>query len=71
MERFSQIYPELAVTRNGIILNDDRIVLPDSSQKKAVELAHRGTHSGQSGLERRLRYHFFFYDMFKKVKEFL
>ena len=36
-----------------------------------MELAHRGSHPGESSIERRLRYHFFFYDMQKKVKDFV
>ena len=35
--------------------------------KKAINLAHQGSHTGESGLERRLRYHFFFHGMHEKV----
>jgi hypothetical protein len=59
------------VTGNGIILKDERIVLPEKLQEMAIQIAHRGAHPGQSGLERRLRYHFFLHDMNKKVKEFV
>ena len=71
VQKFSQIYPELMITGNGIIFKDDRIVLPENLQGKAMELAHRGSHTGQSGIERRLRFHFFFHDMYKKTKQFL
>ena len=50
---------------------DDRILLPKGLQEKAMELAHRGTLSGQSGLESRLWYHFFFHNMFQKTQKFL
>ena len=71
VQRFKQILPELTITGNGIILKDDRIVLPVSLQQKAIELAHRGAHPGQSGMERRLRYHFFFHNMYRLVEKFV
>jgi hypothetical protein len=71
VQRFKSILPQLTVTGNGIILKDERIVLPEKLQEMAIQIAHRGAHPGQSGLERRLRYHFFFHDMNKKVKEFV
>ena len=37
----------------------------------AIELSHRGAHPGRCGIERRLRNHFFFHDMFYKVHEFV
>ena len=45
----------------------DRIILPKSLQEKAIALAHCGSHPGQSGMERRLNYHFFSYNMLEKV----
>ena len=71
VQKFKQILPELTVTGNGILLKGDRIVLPESLQAVAIELAHRGAHPGQSGMERRLRFHFFFHDMFRKVEKFV
>ena len=71
VQKFKPILSELTVTGNGIVLKDDRIVLPLALQATAIELAHRGAHPGQSGMERRLRYHFFFHDMFKKVGQFV
>jgi hypothetical protein len=71
VKKFSQIYSELTVTGNGIILKSDRIVLPEALHQTAIELAHRGSHPAQSSMERRLRSHFFFHDMDKKVSKFL
>ncbi len=71
VQRFKSIPPQLTVTGNGMILKDEGIVLPGKLQEMAIQIAHRGAHPGQSGLERRLRYHFFFHDMSKKVKEFV
>ena len=71
VRKFSPIMHELTLAANGIIMKHDRMVLPTSLQGKAIELAHRGSHPGRSGMERRLRYHFFFHDMFGKVKDFV
>ena len=67
LRKFHKILSELTVTGNGIILKGDRIVLPETLQDLAVQLAHRGNHPGQSGIVRRLRSHFFFHDMDAKV----
>ena len=64
VQMFREIMSELTLTGNGIILKGERIVLPETLQIKAIELA-------QSGLQRRLRYHFFFHGMDTKVKEFV
>ena len=69
--KFDQILSELMIAGNGVIFKSDRIVLPETLQQKAMELAHRGTHPAQSGLERRLRFHFFFHNMYEKTKKFL
>ena len=71
LKKFQQILPELTLTANKIVLKSERIILPNSLQDMAIELAHRGSHPGQSGIERRLRSHFFFHDMQKKVEAFV
>ena len=71
LKKFSKILPELTVTGNGIVLKSERIVLPSALQSIAIELAHRGSHPGQSSMERRLRSHFFFHGMGEKVDTFL
>ena len=65
VQEFENILTEVTITGNGILFKVDCIILPKSLQEKA--LAHRGSHPGQSGLERRLNYHFFFYNMLEKV----
>ena len=71
IRRFSKILPELTITGNGIILKAHRIVLPESLQQLAIELAHRGSHPAQSSMERRLRAHFYFHDMSSKIDKLL
>ena len=69
LKNFNAILTELTITGNGFILKGDRIVLPDSLQDSSVQLAHRGSHPGQSGIARRLRSHFFFHDMDSKISK--
>ena len=71
VQRFQNVLPELTITENGIILKGEKIVLPNSLQDTAIRLAHRGAHPGQSGLERRLRYHFFLHNMEKNIEDFV
>ena len=70
MKEFKGILNELTITDNGIIFKEDRMVLPKSLQSECIALAHKGAHPGQSGLLRRLRYHFFFPKMNKSVDRF-
>ena len=69
--KFRQILPEISITSKGILLKSGRIILPKSLQITAIELAHRGNHPRQNGIEKRLRYHFFFYNMKDQVTEFI
>lgn len=66
--KFSPILDTITTTNSGILLKDDRIILPISLQEDAIQLAHQGSHTGQSGLQRRMRYHFFFHQMNEKIK---
>ena len=59
LRKFTPILSEITVTANGILLKDERIILPESLHQRAIELAHRGSHPGEIGLQQRLRYHFF------------
>ena len=69
--KFEEILPEITVTGNGIRLKGERIILPEALQDAAIRLAHSGSHPGKSGMERRLRYHFFFHNMNMKVDQFV
>ena len=71
LKRFSQILNQIIITGNGILMKEEKIILPKSLQKFAINLAHQGAHPGQSGMQRRLRYHFFFHDMDKQVNEYV
>ena len=62
---FKQILPKITETGNGILLKDERIILPDSLQNHVIQLAHQGNHPGRSGLKKCLRSHFFFFNLNK------
>ena len=67
--KFSPILHTISTTNSGMLLKEERIILPKSLQEDAVQLAHQGSHVGQSGLQRRLRYHFYFHGMNEMVKK--
>ena len=69
--KFQTILPEITITGNGILLKNERIILPESLQTSAITLAHQGSHPGLSSMERRLRFHFFFHDLQNKVSKVL
>ena len=71
VRKFTRILPEITIASSGILLKGERIILPDELQLLAIQLAHRGSHPGQSCMERRLRYHFYFQDMNVKVQKFI
>jgi hypothetical protein len=71
LRKFEQLLSEITIAGNGILFKGERIILPESLQSAAIQLAHRGSHPGRSGIERRLRYHFFFHNMHSKVKQFV
>ena len=69
--KFKEILPEITVTGNNILLKRERIIRSEALQDAAIRLAHRGSHPCKSGIERRLRYHFFFHNMNMKVDQFV
>ena len=71
VRKFENILPETTITGNRILFKGDCVILPTLLQEKAIALVHHGNHPGQPGLERRLRYHFFLYNMLEKVKIFI
>ena len=70
IRKFNSILQEITIMGNGI-LKGERIILLEKLQTLAMELIHRESHPGQTGIQWRLRFHFFFHYMAKKVKEFI
>ena len=64
---FKNIKDELTVTSNGLILRGSRIVIPESLQQRAIDLAHE-THPGLSKTKALLREKVWFPNIDKMVK---
>ena len=60
VRKFQGVMQEITIMGNGILMKGERIVLPEKLQTLAMELAHRGSPPGQTGIQRRLRFLFFF-----------
>ena len=60
---------DLTISDTGLILKDERIVLPKSLWKLAVEKAHQGGHPGMTNMKRRLRTHFWIPKMNELVEK--
>ena len=51
-----------------LVLKGDKIVLPSNLHDTALSKAHQGGHPGMNGLKRRLRSHFWFPQMDRKIE---
>ena len=56
---FEKVKPELTVTKDGLLLKNDRLVIPKSLQKVMVRIAHQG-HQGIVKTKRLARKHIWF-----------
>lgn len=54
---------------DGIIYKKDRIILPQSLWKRAIDKAHQGGHPGMTNLKRRIRSHFWIPELNKLVEK--
>ena len=66
---FRNIFDKLTISDVGLILKDDRIILPRSLWKLAVDKAHKGGHPGLTRMESRIRSHFWIPQVYKLVEE--
>ena len=68
---FRKIFDQITVSDEGLILKDERIVLPEALHHLAIKKAHQGAHPGMNGMKRRLRSHFWFPKMDKSIENFV
>ena len=68
LKPYRNVFSELTLSDEELILKGDKIILPESLQKLALEKAHQGGHPGMNGLKRRLRSHFWFPKMDKIIE---
>ena len=57
---YVKIFSQLAITESGLIMKEERFVLPSSLVSLAIRKAHQGGHPGITSMKRRLRTHFYF-----------
>ena len=69
LKPYRTIFGELAISDEGLLMKGEKIVLPESLYDTALKKAHQGGHPGMNGLKRRLRSHFWFPRMDKKIEE--
>ncbi len=67
---YKHIKDELSVTNNRILLRDTRMVIPESLQDRAINLAHEG-HQGVAKTKRLLRERVWFPNIDKKIEKLL
>ena len=68
---YRKVLDELTRSDDGLLLKGEKIILPASLVKRALQKAHQGGHPGMSCMKRRLRSHFWFPKMDKQVEEYV
>ena len=59
MEAYRKVRDQMTVTPEGLVLKEEKIVLPANLRKMALDKAHQGGgHPGVMNLKRRIRSHF-------------
>ena len=68
-QRYRGILSNITVSDAGLLLKDDKIILPESLWKLAIDKAHQGGHPGETRMKSRVRSHFWIPDLNKLVQE--
>ena len=66
---FRKVFDQLAISDSGLLMKGDKLRLPDSLTKSALQKAHQGGHPGMGAMKRRLRAHFWFPKMNSYIEE--
>ena len=69
MKSYRNIFSSLTLSDVGLILKDEKILLPKSLWQVAVDKAHQGGHPGIRRMKTRIRSHFWIPSMNNLVKE--
>lgn len=64
---YQQVFDEITVSDEGLILKKENIVLPESLWQTTIDKAHQGGHPGLSRMKRRFQSHFWFPLLDQKV----
>ena len=68
-QRYRGILSNITVSDAGLLLKDDKIILPESLWRLAIDKAHQGGHPGETRMKSRVRSHFWIPDLNKLVQE--
>ena len=60
LKPYTKFVDKLMITQTGIVMKEERIILPPSLIEKALKKAHQGSHPGITNMKRRIRSHFWF-----------
>lgn len=66
---FRKVFCQLTISDEGLVLKDERIVLPGKLCGTALSKAHQGSHPGMNSLKRRIRSHFWMPGLNKAVEK--
>ena len=51
---YRKILPYMTISDEGLIMKDEKIILPKSLWERAIQKAHQGAHPDMSGMKRRI-----------------
>ena len=66
---YAKVWDQLTILDSGLVMKGEKIVLPQSMIKTAIEKAHQGGHPGMTTMKRRLRTHFWCPQLNANVQE--
>ena len=67
-DKYRGIIHNITVSDTGLLLKDEKIILPKSLWQLAIDKAHQGGHPGETRMKSRIRSHFWISDLDKLVK---
>ena len=59
----------MTISDSGLVMKDEKMILPRSLWDLAIEKAHQGGHPGETKMKSRIRNHFWIPDLNKFMKE--
>ena len=68
-KKYRGVLDSITVSDTGLVLKDEKIILPKSLWKLAIDKAHQGGHPGETRMKTRVRSHFWIPDLNKLVQE--
>ena len=68
-DKYRGIIHNITVSDTGLLLKDEKIILPRSLWQLAIDKAHQGGHPGETRMKSRVRSHFWIPDLDRLVKE--